>query len=71
VIAIAKEHGVPAHEIGRVTQDASLRITAGDRAVDAALTRLAGLYYDAIPAIMRRGPAEAAVAEQHPSIATV
>jgi phosphoribosylformylglycinamidine synthase len=71
VVAIATERGVPAHEIGRVTRDASLRIMAGDRTVDATLTRLAGLYYDAIPAMMRRGPAEAAVAEQHPSIATV
>jgi hypothetical protein len=54
-----------------VTQEARLRVVAGDRTIDAPLSRLASLYYDAIAALMRRGPAEAAVAEQHPSIATV
>jgi phosphoribosylformylglycinamidine synthase len=71
VIAIAGQHGVPAFQIGRVTQDARLRIVAGDRTIDAPLSRLASLYYDSIAALMRRGPAETAVAEQHPSIATV
>jgi phosphoribosylformylglycinamidine synthase len=71
VTAIAARHGVPAREIGRVTQEPRLRIVAGARVVDAPLQRLATLYYDAIPSMMRRGPAEAAVAEQHPSIATV
>jgi phosphoribosylformylglycinamidine synthase len=71
VIAIAKRHSVPAFEIGRVTQEPRLRVVAGDRTIDAPLSRLASLYYDAIAALMRRGPAEAAVAEQHPSIATV
>jgi phosphoribosylformylglycinamidine synthase len=71
VIAIAKKHGVPACEIGRVVPDARLRITVGDRTIDAPLSRLADLYYDSIASIMRRGPAETAVAEQHPSIATV
>jgi hypothetical protein len=71
VIATAQRHGVPAFEIGRVTQDARLRIIAGDRVIDAPLSRLASLYYDSIASIMRRGPAETAVAEQHPSIATV
>ena len=71
VIAIAEGHGVPALAIGRVTQDARLRIVAGDRTIDAPLSRLATLYYDSIASIMRRGPADAAVAEQHPSIASV
>ena len=70
-IAIAERHGVPALEIGRVTQEARLRIVAGDRTIDSLLSRLATLYYDSIASIMRRGPAETAVAEQHPSIATV
>ena len=74
VIAIAERHGVPAREIGRVTQESRLRIAAGDRAIDAPLSRLATSYYDSIAAIMRRGPADTAVTavgEQHPSIATV
>ena len=71
VIAIAESHDVPAREIGRVTATARLRIAAGDRAIDAPLARLASLYYESIPSVMRRGPAETAVAEQHPSIATV
>ena len=71
VIAIAERHGVPARQIGRVTGEARLRIAAGDRAIDAPLARLATVYYDSIASIMRRGPAETAVAEQHPSIATV
>ncbi len=71
VIATAERHGVPAREIGRVTEAPRLRISAGVRVIDAPLDRLAHLYYDSIPTIMRRGPAETAVAEQHPSIATV
>ena len=71
VIATAERHGVPAREIGRVTETPRLRISAGARVIDAPLDRLARLYYDSIPTIMRRGPAETAVAEQHPSIATV
>jgi phosphoribosylformylglycinamidine synthase II len=71
VIAIAERRGLPAREIGRVTEEPRLRIVAGDRTIDASLDRLAGIYYDSIGSIMRRGPAETAVAEQHPSIATV
>jgi phosphoribosylformylglycinamidine synthase len=71
VIAIARQHGVPAREIGRVTREQRLRIVAGDRAIDASLSRLASLYYDTIANIMQRGPADTAVAEQHPSIASV
>jgi phosphoribosylformylglycinamidine synthase len=71
VIAIAGRHGVPASVIGRVTSDERLRIVAGARSIDAPLARLARAYYDSIASLMRRGPAEAAVAEQHPSIATV
>jgi phosphoribosylformylglycinamidine synthase II len=71
VIAIAERRGLPAREIGRVTKEPRLRIVAGDRTIDASLDRLAGIYYDSIGSIMRRGAAETAVAEQHPSIATV
>jgi phosphoribosylformylglycinamidine synthase II len=71
VIAIANGHGVAAFEIGRVVRDARLRISAGSRTIDAPLARLASSYYDSIASVMRRGPAETAVAEQHPSIATV
>ena len=71
VIAIAERHGVPAREIGRVTAEQRLRVAAGGRAIDAPLARLASLYYETISSIMQRGPAETAVAEQHPSIATV
>jgi phosphoribosylformylglycinamidine synthase len=71
VLAIARAHGVPAREIGRVTKEQRLRIVAGDRTIDAALSRLASLYYDTIANIMQRGPADTAVAEQHPSIAVV
>ena len=71
VIAVAERHGVPAFEIGRVTEEPSLRIVTRDCTIDAPLSRLASLYYDAIAALMRRGPAQTAVAEQHPSIATV
>jgi phosphoribosylformylglycinamidine synthase II len=71
VIAIAERHGVPAREIGRVTEEPRLRIIASDRKIDAPLARLASIYYDSIASIMQRGPAETAVAEQHPSIATV
>jgi phosphoribosylformylglycinamidine synthase II len=71
VIAIAARRGVPAQEIGRVTEEPRLRIVAGDRAIDVPLARLASIYYDSIASIMRRGPAETAVAEQHPSIAIV
>jgi phosphoribosylformylglycinamidine synthase len=71
VTAIAERYGVPAHEIGRVTAEPRLRISVGSRTIDAPLARLASLYYQSIPSIMRRGPAETAVAEQHPSIATV
>jgi phosphoribosylformylglycinamidine synthase II len=71
VIEIAARHRVPAAEIGRGTKEARLRIVASGRAIDASLLRLANLYYGSIASIMRRGPAETAVAEQHPSIATV
>jgi phosphoribosylformylglycinamidine synthase len=71
VIAIAERHGVSATEIGRVTEEPHLRISAGGHAIDAPLRHLARIYYDSIASIMQRGPAETAVAEQHPSIATV
>jgi phosphoribosylformylglycinamidine synthase len=71
VLAIARQHGVPAREIGRVTREQRLRIAAGDRTIDASLSRLASLYYETIGNLMQRGPAETAISEQHPSIAVV
>ncbi|MDQ4079940.1 MAG: phosphoribosylformylglycinamidine synthase subunit PurL, partial [Gemmatimonadota bacterium] len=54
VIAIARKYGVPTREIGRVTREQRLRIVAGDRTIDASLSRLASLYYDTIANIMQR-----------------
>jgi phosphoribosylformylglycinamidine synthase len=71
VLRIAQRHGAPARDIGRVTREPRLRIGTADRKVDAALADLARPYYDAIASLMRRGPTEVIVAEQHPSIATV
>jgi phosphoribosylformylglycinamidine synthase subunit PurL len=71
VVALAERHGVPATVIGRVTAEPHLRIAASDRTIDVSLSRLASVYYGAIASLMRRGPAEVTVAEQHPSIATV
>ena len=66
--ALARRKGVAAREVGRVRARAgTLSITAGAHAVVAPLERLARAYHDAIPAIMRRGAAELAVLEQHPS----
>jgi phosphoribosylformylglycinamidine synthase II len=68
VLAIAERHKVPARRIGTVRAESGvLRLTVGGRTVSAPLERLAAAYHDAIPSIMRRGPAEeAAVLEQHP-----
>jgi phosphoribosylformylglycinamidine synthase len=71
-LAVAERHGVPAARVG-VVREASgeLVIAAGERRLAAPLARLARAYHDAIPDIMLGAPAEAAVLEQHPSIATV
>ena len=72
VIAIAERHGTPATRIGVVRADSDrLSVTLGDRTVHASLRRLGEAFHNTIPAIMASSPAEAAVLEQHPSIATV
>jgi phosphoribosylformylglycinamidine synthase len=72
VLEIAARHGVPAARIGTVrASSGELAIAVGGRRIVAPLDRLASAYHDAIPAIMRRAPAEAAVLEQHPSPAIV
>ena len=61
VLAEAKNQGVPARVIGRVSaQSKSLSIRVGSRLVDAPLGRLATAWHDAIPRIMSRSVAAAA-----------
>jgi hypothetical protein len=72
VLAIAERHGVPAWRIGTVRAGSDrLSFTFGERTSHASLRRLGEAFHDTIPAIMGSSPAEAAVLEQHPSIATV
>jgi phosphoribosylformylglycinamidine synthase len=72
VLAIAERHGVPAARIGSVRVGSDhLSVTVGDRTIRASLRRLGEAFHNTIPAIMGAAPAEAAVLEQHPSIATV
>ncbi len=53
VLAVAREHGVPARSIGHVTGAANgLTIRVGDVAHTRAIDRLARAYHDAIPSIM-------------------
>lgn len=67
VLAIAARHGVPAHRIGTVRAAApDLTLTLAGRTIVAPLARLASAYHDAIPQLMARPTAEAAVLEQHP-----
>jgi phosphoribosylformylglycinamidine synthase len=72
VLEIAARHGVPARRIGTVTAESgALSITVGDRVIRAPLERLARAYHEAIPRIMSRSAAEAAILEQHPQPAVV
>jgi phosphoribosylformylglycinamidine synthase len=72
VLAIAARHGIPAAQIGTVRAGSDrLRFTIGDRVIHASLRRLGEAFHNTIPAIMGASPAEAAVLEHHPSIATV
>ena len=67
VLAIAKQHGVPARRIGTVRAASSaLEMRIGSRSFTAPLARLAAAYHDAIPNIMSRATGETAVLEQHP-----
>ncbi len=60
VIALAKQHGVPARVIGTVTDAASgLRITTGATKLAASTDRLIEAYHEAIPRAMARAAAEA------------
>src|SRR5437762_9526205 len=55
VLAVAKSHGVPARQIGRVTASSSpLRVRVGSRSWDAPLASLADAYHEAIPRVMGR-----------------
>jgi phosphoribosylformylglycinamidine synthase II len=72
VLDAARRYGVRARRIGTVrARSPHLVIRVGDARITAPLDRLAAAYHGAIPTLMRRGAAEAAVLEQHPSIATV
>ena len=65
LLAVARRHGVPAREIGRVdTSSESLRIRIGGRMIDAPLARLAEAYHEAIPRIMARSVATIAAAAE-------
>jgi phosphoribosylformylglycinamidine synthase len=55
VCAIARRHGVPASEIGRVAEaDGSLGIQVADRRYSVPVATLARAYHEAIPAMMSR-----------------
>jgi phosphoribosylformylglycinamidine synthase len=72
VLGIAERHGVPSAHIGTVRAGSDrLQFTIGGRTILASLRRLAEAFHNTIPAIMGASPAEVAVLEQHPSIATV
>jgi phosphoribosylformylglycinamidine synthase len=72
VLAAAERRGVPAARIGTVRVGSDrLRFTIGDRTILASLRRLGEAFHNTIPAIMGASPAEVAVLEQHPSVATV
>jgi phosphoribosylformylglycinamidine synthase len=71
LLEIAKRHDVPARMIGYVRAHGdALAITVGGRVIRAPVARLSRAYHDAIPSIMTRAPAEAAVLEQHPQPAS-
>jgi phosphoribosylformylglycinamidine synthase len=58
VCEIARRHGVPAREIGRVTPPRALDVTAAHGVkLTAALTWLDRLYYETIPSIMTQAAA--------------
>jgi phosphoribosylformylglycinamidine synthase len=72
ILTIAETHGVPAAVIGKVSTKAdALRITVGEQILEASLESLGAAYHNTISTIMSAAPSEAAVLEQHPSIATV
>jgi len=65
VIETARRHGVPARRIGTVRRHSTvLRVQVGGQSFDAPLARLSESYHEAIPRIMNRSPALAAVSEE-------
>jgi phosphoribosylformylglycinamidine synthase len=60
VLAIARQHGVPAARIGTVTAGPALRVTAGGTTLDVPVADLAAAYHGAIPALMTRAATSAA-----------
>jgi phosphoribosylformylglycinamidine synthase len=71
VLAIANAHGVPARNIGVVTDKArGFRITTPELILVSDVSALADAYHSAIPAIMSR-PALASDAEPEPVLAGV
>ncbi|MCX5764153.1 MAG: AIR synthase related protein, partial [Gemmatimonadetes bacterium] len=60
VIAVAEAHGVPARVIGQVTAaPTGFSITGGTRTLRADVSTLSMSFHDALPAAMRRAPADA------------
>jgi phosphoribosylformylglycinamidine synthase II len=71
VLSVARSHGVPAAQIGVVTeQSKGLRIAAADRTLISDVSALSDAYHNAIPAIMSRA-ALASEPEQEPSLVGV
>ncbi len=65
VLAIAKQHGVPARQIGTVERAAAgLRILIVGGELKADVEQMARAFHDAIPSIMSGSPAVVAVAEE-------
>jgi phosphoribosylformylglycinamidine synthase len=65
VIETARRHGVPARQIGAVRRQSTvLRVQVGGQHFDAPLAGLSEAYHEAIPRIMNRSPALAAVADE-------
>ena len=72
VLETARAHGVSAAHIGRVrSAQRTLDVALGDGQLTLSLERLAVAYHEAIPSLMQRGAAEAAVLVQHPEPAIV
>jgi len=71
VLASARAHGVPAQQIGVVTNKSrGLRIAMPDRSIISEVSALSEAYHNAIPEIMSRA-ALASEAEQEPSLVGV
>ena len=60
VLAIARQHGVPAARIGTVTSGPALHMTAAGTTLDVPVADLAAAYHGAIPALMTRAASSAA-----------